>query len=133
MLVLRETYNFLKHADIDHDEELHVGSISESNFLQLAVCIANYHALFGEYTDHMKLLFSFAKLIMPEGFVMPDLREVFDAAVPKLASMRFGEFFNMDLWNDPMVAQAFPGLVAERREDIQDNAELFSKFIGDFP
>ena len=49
MAVFRETYNFLKHADNDHDEELHVGSIAESNVLQLAVCIVNYHALFGEY------------------------------------------------------------------------------------
>jgi hypothetical protein len=45
MAVFRETYNFLKHADSDHDEELHVGSIAESNVLQLAVCTANYHAL----------------------------------------------------------------------------------------
>jgi hypothetical protein len=35
MAVFRETYNFLKHADKDHDEELHVGSIAESNILQL--------------------------------------------------------------------------------------------------
>jgi hypothetical protein len=46
---------------------------------------------------------------------MPDQRAIFDAAVPKFAGMRFGEFFNMDLWNDPMVTQAWPGLAAERR------------------
>jgi hypothetical protein len=133
IVVFRETYNFLKHADNDHDQELHVGSIAESNILQLAVCIANYHALFGEQTDHMKLLFTFARLVFPEGFVTPDQREVFDAAVPKLAGMRFGEFFNMDLWNDPMVTRDLPFLAAERREDLQDNTEFFSKFIGDFP
>jgi hypothetical protein len=73
---------------------------------------------------------------MPEGFVTPpDQQEVFDAALSKLAGMRmrFGEFFNMDLWNDPMVARNLPGLAAERRADLQDNAELFSEFIGDFP
>lgn len=64
--VFRETYNFLKHADKDHDEELHVGSIAESNVLQLAVCIANYHSLYDELTDHMNILFGFAKLVMPE-------------------------------------------------------------------
>jgi hypothetical protein len=133
IVVFRETYNFLKHADNDLNEELHVGSIAESNVLQLAVCIANYHALFGGYTDHMRLLFTIAKLVLPEGFVMPDQRAVFDAALPKLARMRFGEFFNMDLWNDPMVTRDWPGLAAERREDLQDNAELFSTFIGDFP
>jgi hypothetical protein len=133
LAVFRETYNFLKHADKDHDEELHVGSIAESNVLQLAVCIANYHALYGEITDHMNLLFSFAKLVMPEGFVTPAQRSIFDAAVPKLASMRFGEFYNMRLWDEPMVAQTMPNLAKERREDLQDNAELFSTFIGDFP
>jgi hypothetical protein len=132
LAVFRETYNFLKHADKDHNEELHVGSIAESNVLQLAVCVANYHALFGAYTDHMRLLFAFAKLVMPEGFVMPD-QQAFDAALPKLAGMRFGEFFNMDLWNDPMVTRDLPGLLIERREDLQDNVELFSTFIGDFP
>jgi hypothetical protein len=81
----------------------------------------------------MRLLFTFAKLVMPEGFVMPDQRAVFDAALPKLAEMRFGEFFNMNLWNDPMVTRSWPGLAAERREDLLDNAELFSAFIGDFP
>jgi hypothetical protein len=47
--------------------------------------------------------------------------------------MRFGEFYNMYLWDDQMVAQTMPGLANERREDLQDNAELFSTFIGDFP
>jgi hypothetical protein len=63
MAVFRETYNFLKHADNDYDAELHVGSIAESNVLQLAACIANYYALFGETTDHMNLLFISAKLV----------------------------------------------------------------------
>lgn len=135
MAVFRETYNFLKHADNDHDAELHVGSIAESNVLQLAACIANYYALFGESTDHMNLFFIAAKLVFPDGFVMPDQRAVFDVALSKVAGMRmrFEEFFNVDLWNDPMVTQGLPGLAAERHEDLQDNAELFSAFIGDFP
>jgi hypothetical protein len=132
MLVFRETYNFLKHADKDHDEELHVGSIAESNVLQLAVCAGNYHALFGEYTDHMGLLIAFAKLIMPD-IVLPNQRAVFEAARPKLVGMRFGEFFNLDLWNEPTVARTMPSLNIERREDLQDNFEFFSTFIGDFP
>jgi hypothetical protein len=133
MAVFRETYNFLKHADKDHDQDLHVGSITESNILQLAVCSANYRALYDELTDHMNLLFTFAKLVMPDAFVSPEQRPVFDSAVPKLATMRFGEFFNMQLWDDPMVAATMPGLAKERRQDLQDNAELFSTFFGDFP
>jgi hypothetical protein len=42
LAVHRETYNFLKHADIDHDQTLHVGDIAMSNVLQLGVCIVNY-------------------------------------------------------------------------------------------
>jgi hypothetical protein len=66
---------------------------------------------------------------------MPDQRAVFDVALSKVAGMRmrFEEFFNVDLWNDPMVTQSLPGLAAERHEDLQDNAELFSTLIGDFP
>jgi hypothetical protein len=47
----------------------------------------HYRALFGEYTGRMNLLFTFAKLVMPEGFVMPDQRVVFDIAFSKLTGM----------------------------------------------
>jgi hypothetical protein len=130
--VFRETYNFLKHANTDHDEMLHVGSIAESNILQLAVACANYHSLFGEWTDHMKLLFNFAKLVMPDGFVLEADRPVFDAVTPKLADMRFEEFFNLELWDDLMVTPAFPNLVRERDEDLRDNTEFFGTTFRQF-
>ena len=132
MTVFRETYNFLKHADTDHDEALHVGSIAESNVLQLAVACANYYSQFGEWTDHMKLMFNFAKLVAPNSFVMEGDMPVFDAAVPKLADMQFQEFFNQDLWGDPMVAPAFPNLARERYEDLRDNTEFFATTFGEF-
>lgn len=132
MTVFRETYNFLKHADADHDEMLHVGSIAESNVLQLAVACANYHSLYGEWTDHMKLMFNFAKLIAPEAFVMETDRSAFDAIVPKFANMQFQEFFNPDLWTDPMAAPAFPNLARERYEDLRDNKEFFATTFGEF-
>lgn len=131
MIVFRETYNFLKHADTDHGETLHVGSIAETNILQLAVACANYHSLFGEWTDHMKLLFNFAKLVSPEGFVMEADRPTFEAVFPKLADMPFQEFFNLDLWTDPMTAIQFPKLGAERREDLQDNEAFYSATFGE--
>jgi hypothetical protein len=130
--VFRETYNFLKHADTDHDETLHVGAIAESNVLQLAVGCANYHSQFGEWTDHMKLMFNFAKLVAPNSFVMERDREVFDAAVPKLVDMQFQEFFNNDLWGDPMIAASFPNLARERYEDLRDNTEFFATTFGEF-
>jgi hypothetical protein len=81
----------------------------------------------------MKLLYTIAKLVWPTGFVAPDQREVFAAAIPKFAGMRFGEFFNMSLWDDPEFARGWPSLAAERHEDLIDNANLFSTFIGNFP
>lgn len=132
MTVFRETYNFLKHADTDHDETLHVGSIAESNVLQLAVGCANYHSQFGEWTDHMKLMFNFAKLVAPNSFVMEGDRSAFNAVVPKLADMQFQEFFNNDLWGDPMAVPSFPNLVRERYEDLRDNMEFFATTFAEF-
>ena len=36
---IRETYNFLKHADKDHADRLHVASIARGNILQLALAL----------------------------------------------------------------------------------------------
>src|SRR5258705_5373945 len=66
----RETFNFFKHADLDHDKTLHVGDIANSTVLQLGACVVNYHGLFAEMTDHMRLAWSLAKLVFPKGFVM---------------------------------------------------------------
>jgi hypothetical protein len=40
--VYRETFNFLKHADRDHDQSLHVGDIALANVLQSGICIYNF-------------------------------------------------------------------------------------------
>ncbi|MGB8631317.1 MAG: hypothetical protein WCD69_18350, partial [Xanthobacteraceae bacterium] len=62
---IRETSNFFKHADKDHDAALHVVDIALMNILQLSICVVNYAALFGEWTDHMKLAFFIGKVIIP--------------------------------------------------------------------
>jgi hypothetical protein len=131
--IFRETYNYLKHADNDHDEPLHVGSIAQSNVIQLGVCVANYHHLFGEWTDHMRLLFTMgAMLVFPDGFVNSKVRAAFDKGVPGLGEMRFGEFFDGELWQQASRSSEFPNLAREREVDLQDNAELFSTRIRDF-
>jgi hypothetical protein len=61
----RETFNFLKHANKDYDEELYVGEIARSNFLQLGVCVANYHSMFGVWTEHMQLFFKLFTILAP--------------------------------------------------------------------
>ena len=132
--VFRETYNYLKHADSDHDESLHVGDIALSNILQLAVCIHNYHSLFGEWTDHMSLFLACAaRVVLPDGFVMEPQRAAFDEAIPRVGDTKFGEWFNLDLWREPLLALVgFTKLARERDEDLQDNAELFATRIRDF-
>jgi hypothetical protein len=49
---MRETSNFFKHADKDHDAALHVVDVASLNILQLGICIVNYYSLFAHLTDH---------------------------------------------------------------------------------
>jgi hypothetical protein len=129
--IIRETSNYFKHADKDHDETLHVGDIAKTNFLQIGICIANYHGLFGEWTDHMKLLFNVAKLVSPDGFVLPDQREQFDAVLPRIHRMTLAEYLNPNMWDDPMIKTVLPNLAVEKAEDLQDTRALYDARISD--
>ena len=73
----------------------------------------------------MHLLFECAKLVLPDGFVLPEDRAAFEQELLKLADMRFGEFFNLDVWLNPTIAPNFPNLKRERLEDLQDNDDFF--------
>ena len=53
-----------------HDAVLHVGDIAKTNILQIGICIVNYRGLFGEWTDHMKLLFSAAAKLTSRRMVL---------------------------------------------------------------
>jgi hypothetical protein len=124
--VFRETYNFLKHANKDHDQTLHVGDIAISNVLQLGACIVNYQALFGELTDHMRVSFAIARLVFPDGFVDDGTRPSFDDAVAGLSDYTLGEFIS-GLRATGLAATAFPNLAAERAEDLQDVTPFFNQ------
>ncbi|MET4233355.1 hypothetical protein ABIA85_006648 [Bradyrhizobium sp. LA6.10] len=117
--VFRETYNFLKHADRDHDETLHVGDIATSNLLQLAACIANYRAIFDEITDHMKVGFALAGLVFPDGFVSDDHRHAFDQAAAGYRGLSPRQFIS-DLHSSGLADVVYSGLAAERADDLQD-------------
>jgi hypothetical protein len=127
---VRETSNFFKHADRDHDSELHVANIAETNIMQLGLCIVNYHGLFGEWTHHMMVLFSAAKLYSPDGFVIPDQREQFDAALPKIQDMTLAEYLD-GWWDDPSIKAGFPNLATEKSEDLRDTSALYGTRIRD--
>ncbi|KGT73889.1 hypothetical protein ABIF65_003884 [Bradyrhizobium japonicum] len=127
--LFRETYNFLKHADNDHDQTLHVGDIATSNVLQLAACIANYQALFDEVTNHMLIGFAIARLIFPDGFVRDAERPLFDQAMMGFEGYTVREFIS-GLNKTGVVATAFPNLVAERAEDLQDITSFLDQSLA---
>jgi hypothetical protein len=116
--VYRETFNFLKHADRDHDQSLHVGDIALSNVLQLGICIYNFSGLSNEFTDHMRLGSIFARLAFPDGFVGKDQRAFHDQAVGSLGSFTLRQFLAAQ--RSGAVTHLFPNLEAEREEDLQD-------------
>lgn len=130
LAVIRETANFLKHADKDHDAELHVAEIAKMNILQIGICIVNYHGLFGEWTDHMQLIFNFARVVYSDGFVHTDLRLLFDASLLKIENMSLAEYLS-GWWNDPLVKAVLPNLDAEKAEDLQDTMPLYATRISD--
>jgi hypothetical protein len=71
---IRETYNYLKHADEDYAVELPVRDIMMINVLTLFFCTANYSKLFGEVTDHMTLFLVFVMHVMPQ-IITPELEQ----------------------------------------------------------
>jgi hypothetical protein len=121
---IRETYNFFKHADRDRDSELYVGEIVKTNILQLGLCVVNYRAVFGGWTDHMKLLFNVAKLISPSGFVHEDQRVQFDAAIAKMADVNLAELLS-GWWDHPRLIALLPNLGAEKFEDLRDTRPVY--------
>jgi hypothetical protein len=127
---IRETSNFLKHADKDHDARLHVANIAETNILQIGICIVNYNHLFGEWTDHMKLFFNVAKIFSPASFVADDRRPQFDIALLKIKDLTFAEYLN-GWWDDPLFKRVLPHLASEKIEDLQDTTPLYEIRIGD--
>jgi hypothetical protein len=129
---IRETSNFFKHADRDHDAALHVVDLAVLNILQLGICVVNYAALFGEWTDHMKLLLYIARVIHPDGFVRPDERERFDAGFVAVQNMTLTSFLS-GWWNDRIAKLALPNLDREKAEDLQDTQPLYSMRLSDIP
>jgi hypothetical protein len=121
MEIFRETSNFLKHADKDHDAELRVGNIVRFNVLMLAVSTAHYFRLFDEFTDHMRAFQSFAKLTYPSSFVTEEQRPAFEALLPPFEHTP-ADFFDAMLRGE--YAIVLPNIQTEKVQDLVDN-ELF--------
>jgi hypothetical protein len=116
--------NFLKHADKDHDAELHVGNIVGFNVMMLAVSTANYFRLFDEFTDHMRAFQSLAKLTYPSSFVTEEQRPAFDASLPAFEHMTPADFFDAMLRGE--YAIVLPNIQAEKVQDLVDNQPFYA-------
>lgn len=126
--VHRETFNYFKHADKDHDQPLHVGDIALSNILQLGVCIYNYKALSREFTAHMMLGASIARIVFPDGFVNVEERSLHDEQVERFSKYSLREFFAAV--QAGAIANDLPNLAAERETDLQDVSVLLDRPIS---
>jgi hypothetical protein len=102
-----------------------------SNLLQLGACVVNYHGLFAEMTDHMRLAWSFSQLVFPNGFVMEAERSKFDEAARSFANEPLSEYL-LRFWNDPRFRQIFPKLAEERVADLQDMLPFYNARFSEF-
>jgi hypothetical protein len=120
---IRETYNFLKHADEDYAAELPVHNIMMINISSLFICTSNYSKLFGETTDHMMLFLAFVMNLMPE-IITPELHKQFPDLLKTLAASQGAtpsEFFELFEHNQ----SALPRFSREVSEDLQDTIDFY--------
>lgn len=81
--LLKERYNFFKHADNDHDHEIDITNIQFSNELELILVTDNYKELFGSPTQHMQAFLLYCLVQHPkiynmeDGKLAPDVKELF--------------------------------------------------------
>lgn len=66
--VLKERYNFFKHADKDHDFEIDITNIQRSNEMELILVMDNYRDLYGLVSRHMLTFQLFFMLMYPDIF-----------------------------------------------------------------
>lgn len=125
--VIRETYNFLKHADNDWNSVLGVRDIVRSNTLALFACVLNYSAVFKEMTNHMQLMLLFTTLAHPtlvnRDAYPPDFEEKFEG----IEHMTPIEFFE----GIQELQSVYPNLRAEKRADLADNENFYQTSFRD--
>jgi hypothetical protein len=117
----REIYNFLKHADRDFGTNIPVRDIMTGNVTTLFICISNYAALFGEWTNHMMRFQSFVLALRPE-FIGADFpqRDKFWQSVRGMQTMTPREFFKIAEEKSDMMP-----IHAERSRDLEDTGHFY--------
>jgi hypothetical protein len=114
----RQLFNFLKHADL-----------VEINLLALGACVLNYHALYGAWTDHMKVILTLVRLVFPQGFYDEEGLPSFTSAAVGFSERTPTEYFQ-GLWEEGDIARIFPNLIDERNDDIEDTFAFYDTNIS---
>ena len=71
----RQSFNFLKHADVDANSKLAVRNIITANEMLLFANVTRYRRLFSECTVHMQKLFALVTLLHPTLIRWKDMGE----------------------------------------------------------
>jgi hypothetical protein len=117
----RATYNFFKHADNDFDQEISVPQVARFNIPFLYMCAENYRHLFGETTDHMRIMYELMQMMMPRLFDIPDPKW-HQERMDDLGSATIAEFLKEGLRPNPLV----PNIAIEAELDCADNGDLYT-------
>ena len=115
--ILRETYNYLKHADSDWDKSLEVRDLVRLNAITLFYCVANFGAIFGETTDHMRLILSLNSALFPEIFKQKTPPMTFRESMRGLADSTPSEM--LDAMNE-FITLVLPNFSEEKKADLAD-------------
>jgi hypothetical protein len=120
---MRETYNYLKHANNDAAVELPVHNIMMINISSLFFCTENYAALFDEWTDHMTLFLVFVMNLMPE-IITPDFLKHTPNLLKDLTASQYSSpaaFFRLFDRNQHVL----PRFAREMSDDLQDATDFY--------
>lgn len=126
----RETYNYFKHADRDLAEELPVYDITQGNLILLVAVIANYEALYGHQTDHMRLHMLIVQVFAPNIFLISEeTKRRLDDARKQVIDMTLSAVFRNI---DPLIDAFAPEYYHERSVDLVDAGMFYRRPMSHF-
>jgi hypothetical protein len=113
----RGTYNFLKHANKDFDEDAPVNDIMMLNVMGLLICVVNYVNLYNVKSNHhIRLYIGFVRVLMPS-IMIPDHLQESNFSMDNLSQMTPKEFFGM--------SDLLPNLAEETSMDLEEILEFY--------
>lgn len=71
----KERYNFFKHADNDHADEVNIANLSLTNEIDTLYNIRNYKAVFDHSSQHMNLFGIYCALRFPNAIKLDNLEK----------------------------------------------------------